>query len=272
MKRFSSTISRLYAFIYLRGFKIWTSYKTQVILNILSWIIPVFTYYFVGTSFGQGFVSYIGVRNYTAFIVIGLAFQGYVSSVITTISGRMRSEQLFGTIEYYMLSPTGVFGMMIYSTVWGFILNTINTVAIVSIGIYLGVSFLGANLVGAFIIIVELLVSTLGLSMIAGGIIMVVKQGNPISFFFTTVTALLSGTVFPVKVLPYYARLISYAIPLTPALDGLRLALLKGASLHALYSYFIVLLLFDLVLIPLGFLVYKLGFDYARKKGTLSEY
>ncbi|MDP8003533.1 MAG: ABC transporter permease, partial [Caldisphaera sp.] len=115
MVKLSSLISRLYAFVYLRGFKIWISYKTQVVLNVLSWVLPVFTYYFIGTSLGEKFVAAINEKNYTSFIVIGLAFQGYVSSVITTISGRMRNEQLFGTIEYYMLSPTGVFGMMIYS-------------------------------------------------------------------------------------------------------------------------------------------------------------
>jgi ABC-2 type transport system permease protein len=270
--KLSSLISRLYAFVYLRGFKIWISYKTQVVLNVLSWVLPVFTYYFIGTSLGEKFVAAINEKNYTSFIVIGLAFQGYVSSVITTISGRMRNEQLFGTIEYYMLSPTGVFGMMIYSAAWGFVLNTINAVAILLVGSALGVSYSNANVLGAIIIIVELLISTLGLSMMAGGIIMITKQGNPIAFFFSTITTLLSGTVFPITVLPYYIKVISYAIPLTPALNALRLALLNGSSFVALYNYFIILLIFDIILLPLGTFIYKIGFDIARKNGTLSEY
>ena len=272
MASLSSYISRIYSFVYLRGFKIWISYKTQVVLNVLSWVLPVFTYYFVGTSLGQRFISSINTPNYTAFVVIGLAFQGYVSSVITTISGRMRNEQLFGTIEYYMLSPTGVFGMLFYSAAWGFVLNTINAIVIILVGMGLGVSFINANILGAFIIIIELLISTLGLSMMAGGIVMITKQGNPISFFFSTITTLLSGTVFPVSVLPKYIKLLSYAIPLTPALNGLRLALLDGASLSQLSYYFIVLLIFDILLLPLGAYIYKIGFDIARKDGTLSEY
>lgn len=62
--------ARLYAFLYLRGFKIWYSYKTQMVLNVLSWVLPVFTYYFVGTSLGRTLVSSTGVTNYTAFIVV----------------------------------------------------------------------------------------------------------------------------------------------------------------------------------------------------------
>ncbi len=272
MASLSSIYSKLYSFVYLRGFKIWISYKTQVILNVLSWVIPVFTYYFVGTSLGQKFVSYINTQNYTAFIVIGLAFQGYVSSVITTISGRMRNEQLFGTLEYYMLSPTGVFGMLFYSAAWGFVLNTINAVVIILVGFGLGVSFINANIVGALIIIIELLISTLGLSMIAGGIVMITKQGNPISFFFSTITTLLSGTVFPISILPQYIKDLSYAIPLTFALNGLRAALLSAATLSQLVHYFIILLIFDVILLPLGAFIYKIGFDIARKQGTLSEY
>ncbi|MEM4372293.1 MAG: ABC transporter permease, partial [Metallosphaera sp.] len=94
-------LTKLYAYIYLRGFRIWSSYKTQMVLNVLSWVLPVFTYYFVGTSLGGDLENFTGVTNYTAFVVIGLAFQGYVSSTITTISQRLRNEQLYGTIEYY---------------------------------------------------------------------------------------------------------------------------------------------------------------------------
>ncbi|MEM1600012.1 MAG: ABC transporter permease, partial [Sulfolobaceae archaeon] len=58
---------KLYSFLYLRGFKVWISYRTQAILTVLSWILPVFTYYFVGTSLGNRLVSETGVANYTAF-------------------------------------------------------------------------------------------------------------------------------------------------------------------------------------------------------------
>lgn len=90
---------KIYSFLYLRGFKVWVSYRTQTILTVLGWVLPVFTYYFVGTSLGNTLVAEIGVKNYVAFFTIGLAFQGYVSSVISTISQRLRNEQLYGTIE-----------------------------------------------------------------------------------------------------------------------------------------------------------------------------
>lgn len=267
----SNITARLYAFLYLRGFKVWASYRTQIALNILSWVLPVFTYYFVGKSVASdlGEKSSLG---YTSFIVVGLAFQGYVSSSITTVSQRLRNEQLYGTLEYYVLSPLGVFGFLTYSALWGFTLNTVNAAVILAEGALLGVSYAGADIPGALIIIIMLMASTFGISMMSAAVVMVTKQGNPISFFFSTFTTLMSGTVFPVTVLPYAVRLVSYALPLTWALDGLRLALLDSASIPQLAHYIAIMGLFDAVTIPLGVGLYKLCYDYVRRKGTISQY
>ncbi|BFH73819.1 ABC transporter permease [Sulfurisphaera javensis] len=264
-------IDKLYAYIYLRGFKIWTSYKTQMILNVLSWVLPVFTYYFVGTSLGNSLVERIGVTNYTAFFVIGLAFQGYVSSIITTISQRLRNEQLYGTIEYYVLSSGGVVSFLVYSAIWGFIINTINSVVTLSIGFALGVKY-NINILATAIIIFLLLLSTIGFAMISAGFTMIVKQGNPIAFFFSTFTTLMSGTVFPVSILPLPVKLVSLALPLTWALNGLRLSMLNGEGVLQLLSIILILVLFDVILVPLGIGFYTYAFRRARKKGTLSEY
>jgi len=274
-RRLSIVAARLYAYVYLRGFRVWSTYRTQIALNVLSWVLPVFTYYFTGTALGARIVSgafSMRPQDYTPFVVIGLAFQGYVSSVITTISGRMRSEQLMGTIEHYLMTQSGVLGMLIYSTLWGFIMNSISMAVTLAVGYGLGVRYLASGLPAAVIMVAELLIATVGISMVAGGIVMITKQGNPVAFFFSTVTTLIAGTVFPVSVLPTWLRYISYAVPLTPALQGLRLALLDGVGLGGVLWHVVVLLIYDLVLLPLGVAVYTYGFNRARRDGTLSEY
>jgi len=271
LEKTGGVIDKLYAYIYLRGFKIWSSYKTQMVLNVLSWVLPVFTYYFVGISLGGNLVEKIGVPDYTAFVVIGLAFQGYVSSIITTISQRLRNEQVYGTIEYYVLSSGGVVSFLFYSVLWGFVINTISAGVTLSIGLILKVHY-DVNLLATFIIIFLLLLSTIGFSMISAGFTMMVKQGNPIAFFFSTFTTLMSGTVFPVTILPTALKDVSLAIPLTWALNGLRLSMLSGEGVIQLANIIGVLILFNVILLPLGIGFYSYSFKRARKKGTLSEY
>jgi ABC-2 type transport system permease protein len=239
---------------------------------MFGWVLPVFTYYFVGTSLGEQLVSESGVANYTSFFVIGLAFQGYVSNVIGTISQRIRNEQLYGTLEYYFLSPTGMFGLLVYSILWGFVLNTISVGATLAVGSGLGVKYTAAGLAGASLIVVLLLISSFGLAMISAGTVIVTKTGDPVSFFFTTFTALIAGAVFPITVFPYYLKLVAYAVPLTWALEGLRNALLLGYSLPQLSGIIGILVLFDLITVPLGYVIFVVCFNYSKQKGTLLEY
>jgi ABC-2 type transport system permease protein len=273
-KGLTNIYAKLYAFLYIRGFKVWISYKTQVILTVLSWILPVFTYYFVGTSLGNNLVERIGLNpftNYTSFFVIGLAFQGYVSSVITTVSQRIRNEQLYGTIEYYVLSRSGVTSFLFYSALWGFTINTINALVILGIGFGLGVKY-HIDLLASLLVIILLIISTLGLAFLSGAFTMVIKQGNPISFFFSTFTTLMTGVVFPVNVMPLPLRDISYALPLTWALETLRETMLEGVSIYQVYFPILILLIFDVILLPLGVFAFKYAFKVARVKGTLGEY
>ena len=267
-----SVLSKLYAYLYLRGFKVWISYKTNAALTMLSWIIPVFTYYFTGTALGDKIVSYLGGGNYTAFIVIGLAFQGYVSSTITTVSQRLRNEQLYGTLEYYVLSPSGVLGFLTYSSLWGFALNSINMIVILAIGFGLGVRYFASGIFAASIIFVLLLLSSFGIAAMSGAVVMVTKQGNPIAFFFSTFTALMGNTVFPVTTLPWYLKDLSYAIPLTWALQGLRESLLEGVGISGLTNIIYVMLAFTFITVPLGLYLYAKAFDKARRDGTLTQY
>lgn len=266
-------LTRVYAFVYIRGFKIWTTYRTQVVLTVLSWVLPIFTYYFTGTALGNRLVTSIGMTNisYTAFMSIGIAFQGYMSSIVTTLSARFRNEQLYGTIEYYVISKSGALGFLIYSALWGIIMNSINTIIILLVAEALGVRF-HASIIGALILVIMLIISTYSLGMLAAAFTLIIKQGNPISFFFNTFTNLLGGTVFPIEALPYTIRLVSYALPLTWALEGLREALLVGAPIVDLLYYIKILGIQDVILFPLGFTVFNFAFKRARKMGTLAEY
>ncbi|MGC8569259.1 MAG: ABC transporter permease [Nitrososphaeria archaeon] len=267
-----SVLSKLYAYIYLRGFKIWLSYRTNAVLTIISWVIPVFTYYFAGTSLGGRILAPLGGGSYTSFIVIGLAFQGYVSSTIATVSQRIRNEQLYGTLEYYVLAPSGVLGFLVYSSLWGFAQNSVSTAIILAVGAALGIRYSASGLLAAAAILTLLMLTSFGLAAMSGAVVMVTKQGNPIAFFFSTFTALMGNAVFPVSVLPPYIRYVSYGIPLTWALQGLREALLNGRGIYGVLGIIFIMMAFAVVTVPLGVYLYVKAFDKARRDGTLSQY
>jgi len=59
---------------------------------------------------------------------------------------------------------------------------------------------------------------------------------------------------------------------LTWALETLRQTMLEGASLSQVAFQVLILVIFDIILLPIGILAFKLAFKKARIKGTLGEY
>lgn len=258
----------------IRGWVSWTSYKTDMILNVMGWLLPVFTYYFIGEMIDAATAPHLQpYGDYWHFMLIGVAFQGFILSAFTTFNYVIRSEQRWGTLEFMLLSPTRIGTVLLLSGTWSFVLNSVNTVLVLLVGtFFLGITYPEANIVSAFVILLLVVVSSMGIGMISAGIIMVVKRGDPIAWFFNSLTYLLSGVLFPITILPPWVRVISNVIPLTHGLHGMRMALIKGYTLQQLAPQVMLLLVFCAVLIPLGLWSFLIGFNRARKDGSLAHY
>lgn len=264
-------LDRLYAFIVIRGFKVWISYKTQVVLNFISWTIPVFVYYFIGLTFGMAKVTAAINYSYTAFATVGIAFQGYFSSAVTTLAGRIRNEELIGTLEYQMATPLRPLSLMFYSTAWGFAINAISAVTVLLVGMGLGVKYM-VNPLTTLILIILYMVSIIGLNLISGAVVLIVKQGNPVALFASVATSILGNVVFPVSILPTWLRDMSYALSITWALDGLRKAMLSGAGLGVVMNDIIILLILSVAYMVLGLWLTEYAFYRVLKQGTVHMY
>ncbi|MEA1866015.1 MAG: hypothetical protein U9N46_12665 [Euryarchaeota archaeon] len=67
-------------------------------------------------------------------------------------------------------------------------------------------------------------------------------------------------------------RTISYLLPITHSLSGMRHALLQGYSLSALALETIALSVFSVVLVPLGLLSFRYAVKRAKMGGSLVQY
>ena len=106
----------------------------------------------------------------------------------------------------------------------------------------------------------------------SAGVIIVTKVGDPITWVFTTLTGLLSGVLFPVEYLPTWLQAISLTLPTTHALHALRMTLLQGASVGQVSQPLTILFVMTLMTVPAGLLAVRLGFNRARRSGTLAHY
>lgn len=262
------------AFIY-RGVITMFSYRTALVLQILSMFITTASFYFlaklVGFQANNPYLAQYG-GNYMVFLIIGIIFQSFVAVSQSSFSQTIRNEQYMGTLESLLLSNTPLHKILSYSSLWTFLFTAINTGVILAIAIIVFKVDLNANYLASTIVLVLSIVSLAGIGMISAGVIMVTKQGDPISWFVSIVSAFLSGVYYPIEVLPKFLKSLALILPNTHALIALRQSLINNYSVWQVKDQILILLLFSFITIPLGIMAFRKGFDRARKEGTLSYY
>jgi ABC-2 type transport system permease protein len=262
------------AFIY-RGIITMFSYRTAMVLQILSMFISTASFYFlaklVGFQENNPYLAQYG-GNYMVFLIIGIIFQSFVSVSQSSFSQTIRNEQYMGTLESLLLSRTPLYQILTYSSLWTFIFTVINTGVILAIAVVVFKVELNINLLASTIILFLSIVSLAGIGMISAGVIMVTKQGDPISWFISIISAFLSGVYYPIEVLPKFLKGLALLLPNTHALIALRQTLINHYSIWQVKDQIIILLVFAFITIPLGIIAFRKGFDRARKEGTLSYY
>ena len=269
-----NVLRKAYLFTYLRGWLVWSSYRAQVALTLVGWLVPVFLFFLLAVFLGAAGSS-IGAldgNSYVAFFVVGLAYQGFVSNLVGLLAQRIRNEQMMGTLEHVFLSPTSPGAVLAYSSLFGIVLNVTATFVILGVGWgVLGVHF-AVNLPTVVLATVLLAVSSTGLGLVAAAFIMWTKQGNPVATFFTLFTQFFAGVLFPVSVLPGAVQFLAYSVPLTFGLNALRSGLLQGGSVASNAAPLLWMAVYALVSVPLGLFLFHATLRRTKVDGTIATY
>ena len=255
----------------IRDATIALSYRLNFLLKVASLLFSLAGLYFVSEMVGdsKAVESYGG---YLPFAVIGLGMGTFCLTGFQSFSKAIRREQMMGTLEAMLVTPAKLPVIVVGSSVWSFFWATL-TAIIYPLGASLMTDFkLQGNLALALVMLILTTVVFSSLGVISASFIMVFKQGDPLGFLVGAVSGLFGGMVFPVESLPVALRWISYLLPITHGLDGLREILLKGGNLQDVWFDMVVLLGFAVVLVPLSLYCFSLAVRYARREGSLLKY
>ncbi len=90
------------------------------------------------------------------------------------------------------------------------------------------------------------------------------------AYIVQAVVLLVSGVYYPVQVLPNWMQLLSTISPATYVIEGMRLALLEGADLVALWPKVWPALVVGVLSVPLGLRLFVAVERYAKRTGRRS--
>lgn len=258
-----------------RDFSLALSYRLSFLLQIFGIFLSVAVFYFLSQLFGNTLnpqlEKYGG--DYFSFVLIGLAFTGYLGLSLSTFAESIREGQMMGTLEIMLLSPTRLSAILFSSSVWPYLLTTLHVVVYILVGaLVFGFNVSQANVATAFVVMVLSITSFSSIGILSAAILLVVKKGDPVAWLFGGISNLLAGVYYPVTVLPDWLEPLSRFLPLTYSLDAMRLAVLKGSSIAEVRLDILALLGFSVVLTPLAFFVFQKALKWAKMEGSLIQY
>ena len=251
------------------------SYRLSFLMQLGGIFFNIAVFYFMsrllGDSVAPQLEEYGG--DYFSFVLIGLAFTGFMGISLSNFAQSIREGQMMGTLEMMLLSPTRLSVILMSSSLWGFVLTIFRVVMYLIVGSLLfGADLSNTNIGGAILIMMLSVLSFSGIGILSAAVVLLVKKGDPVAWLLGSASSLLAGVYYPVTVLPQWLEPVSRILPLTYALDSIRLVVLQGYSLSEVRNDIFVLLGFVIVLTPLSLMAFRAALKRAKKDGSLIQY
>jgi len=264
---------RISAFL-LRDFREALTYKFSFVSSFVGILLSSATFYFVAKLVPSGTPS-LGPfgGDYFSFAVIGVAFSSLLGMFQEGLSSVVRSAQVSGTLEALLVTPASIPTVLFGSSLYSLLLQIFRTLLHLGVALaFFGMTLGRVNGPGVLSVGVLTVLCFLSVGILSASFILVYKTGSPFGWILGTVSGLLGGVVFPVALLPPWIRWVSSLLPVTYALDGMRKSLLASAGFAEVLPDIAALAVFNIILLPVSLLAFRLAVRKAKKDGTLSHF
>jgi ABC-2 type transport system permease protein len=264
-------LTKIWAFL-VRDFLSSVSYRFAFVLQLAGMFFAVAVFFFGSRMVDPQTAGLDGVEPFP-WLLVGIAFQIYFSTALYSFAEKVRGEQVLGTLEAMLVSPTPTSVVIFSSTAWDFTWGAVRLLvyllcAVFVFGVKLNVTSPLALVLGVGLT----LLSSAGIGMLSASFILYFKRGDPINFLLSMGTTFFGNVIFPSKVLPHAIQWVSDWLPMSWSLQIVRGALLKGESFRDVTGPLARLGVLSAVLVPLGLWGARIAIRKAKHEGTLVQY
>jgi len=258
-----------------RDFLIAWSYRTAFFSDWLNLAFQIALFYFVGHLVNPALLPSYGGESvtYVEFVAVGIAVTSFMQIGLGRVVTVMRSEQLMGTLESLLLTPTAPTTVQLGSVMYDVLYVPIRTVVFLGLtALVLGAHFDPGGILPAAIVLIAFIPVVWGLGMISAAGIVVFRRGLGVVGLLTVLLTALSSTYFPLDVLPSWLETLARLNPISITLAAARGALLGGSGWSDVFPALRVLVPAAAVAIAFGVYAFRLALRTERRRGTLGLY
>jgi ABC-2 type transport system permease protein len=265
-------LAKLAAFV-KRDFLSEISYRVSFAFQVLGMFVSLLAFYFLTGMIDPRTEGLDGIRPFD-YLLMGVAFQFYFSTALNAFARKIRNEQMMGTLEAMLVTPTPTAIVVFCSASWPFVFGGIRILvylffATAVFGVRLHTGALDLVLVGFLLT----LLSSMALGVLSASFVLYFKRGDPINWLMSGLTTFLGTVFFPVEQIPIeMVRPIADYVPIALSLKIIRGSLLQGQGWSELAGVALRLLVISALLIPGAVLLSRLAIRKAKQEGTLVQY
>lgn len=267
-------VRKLPAFV-RRDFLVAWSYRLSFVSEWAALLLQALMFYFVGLLVDPSKLPTFGGSRatYMEFVAVGIALSGFMQVALGRVAAGLRGEQLTGTLESLLMTPTASATMQVGTVLYDLIYIPLRTALfLVLVAVGFGLSFEPSGFLPAAVVLLAFVPFVWGIGIATAGGILTFRRGAGFAAFGVTVLMLFSGAFFPLELLPGWASELAHFNPITIVVDGMRQPLLGGTGWADTANDVLVLLPLSAASMAAGIAAFRLALRRERRRGSLSLY
>jgi ABC-2 type transport system permease protein len=274
VRRFRDEALKLPAFL-RRDLLVAISYRAIFVGDILSLVMQALLFAYIGKLVDTSTMpSYNGEQaSYVAFATIGIAVGAFTQLGLGRAALAIRNEQLVGTLEPMLTTPTEVETIQVGSVMFDLVYVPVRTAVFFALMmLFYGLTYDWSGALPSLVILLLLIPSVWGLGIVGAAAVMTFRRGTGTVGLAGMFIALASGAYFPLTLLPEWLQSIMRATPMAIALQRIRDALIGGTGWSNIGVAAAILIGWAACSLAIGLLAFRHAVRRERRLGTLGLY
>jgi ABC-2 type transport system permease protein len=228
------------------------------------------TFYVGGRAIGLQ--ASVGTDDLAGYLFLGTVVGGLVGAAFWDMAFGLKREMDSGTLEPTWLTPTRPETTVFGRAISGLILSAMASVILVSVAVVVFGAAIGGALLAALPAMLLASIGLIGVGYLVASAVLVIREPSFMVDATNFIFAILSGVAFPITVLPFWLQPLSYLLPTTYAVDLLRYYALGTRPLLEPTLEWSALVVFAVVIVLLGRLVFLRTEHRMRVQGTTGQH
>jgi ABC-2 type transport system permease protein len=173
--------------------------------------------------------------HFAGYLICGIALLDLQSAIVGGLGRKIRDAQLFGWLEVMLATPTRpsvlLSGLVLPDAIGSLLRLVLYAIA----GVLLfGLDARAVNVGGVLVALGGAVLAFSAFALVGAAVTMTLRRADPLSLLLGAAAMIAGGVFYPRDILPHWLQAIGSWVPIAPALDGLRAAVVHGRGPDAL--------------------------------------